>query len=337
MKEALVYEKLDNANVRCGLCNHFCVIHPDRRGLCGVRENKEGTLYSLVYGKLISSHVDPIEKKPFYHFTPGNSAFSIATVGCSFRCLFCQNWEISQFPIENPLDKIPGEDVSPILVVDSALKYKCKSIAYTYTEPTIFFEYAYDIAVLAKEKKLYNTFVTNGYMSPTALAKIAPILDGANVDLKSFSDDFYSKTCGAKLKPILTNIEKMAELGIWVEVTTLIIHELNDTKEELKKIASFLYKVSPDIPWHVSAFYPCYNMSKTPPTASHKIKLARDIGLDTGLRYVYSGNIHDSEGSTTFCYSCKKPLIERMGFNVTKNVIQNGSCPYCKTKINGKW
>lgn len=335
MKEALLYKKLPRSQVQCQLCNHYCTIPPGGKGICGVRENRDGVLYSLVYRKLISYNIDPIEKKPFYHLAPGSTAFSIATVGCNFRCIFCQNWEISQFTRENPGDKIPGEDISPQQIVQIALGYGTEGISYTYTEPTIFFEYAYETAILATEKDLYNTFVTNGYMSTSAIEMIAPYLDGANVDLKSFNEDFYKNYCGASLKPVLKNIEKMKELGIWVEVTTLIIPTLNDSNSELRKIAQFLYNISPDIPWHVSSFYPHYKLTDLPPTPKETVKNARQIGLEVGLKYVYTGNIYDDEGSRTYCPSCKKALIHRTGFSVTKNIVKDNHCPYCNTEISG--
>jgi pyruvate formate lyase activating enzyme len=216
-----------------------------------------------------------------------------------------------------------------------ATRYGAKGISYTYTEPTVFFEYAYETSVLATEKNLYNTFVTNGYMSTKAIETIAPYLDGANVDLKSFNENFYKKYCGAKLKPVLENIEKMKELGIWVEVTTLIIPTLNDSEDELRQIAVFLYKLSPDIPWHVSRFHPHYKLTDPPPTPGETIKNARRIGLEVGLRYVYTGNIYDDEGSRTYCHNCKKPLIYRSGFSITKNIIKDNHCPECNSVISG--
>jgi pyruvate formate lyase activating enzyme len=335
MKEAYLYEKGSGGKVRCLLCNHRCLIADGKRGLCCVRENNDGTLYSLVYERLISANVDPIEKKPFFHFLPGSKAFSIATVGCNFRCLHCQNHEISQLPHDR--EKITGKKVSGEEIVAMALKYNCTSISYTYTEPTIFFEYAYDTAKIAHQKRIKNNFVTNGYMSTEALDMIAPYLDGANVDLKSFSEEFYKKVCGAKLKPVLENIKQMKELGIWVEVTTLIIPTLNDTKDELRKIARFILSVSPEIPWHVSAFYPTYQMLDKPRTSPETIRQAREIGLQEGLRYVYSGNIPGEEGENTSCYHCKNVLIRRWGYQIAENSVTDGTCPHCGTSIDGVW
>jgi pyruvate formate lyase activating enzyme len=337
MKEAYLYEKEPGGKVRCLLCNHRCLIADGKRGLCGVRENNDGTLYSLVYEKLISAHVDPIEKKPFFHFLPGSKAFSIATVGCNFRCLHCQNHEISQLPHERK--KIAGEKVSSEEVISMALQNNCVSISFTYTEPTIFFEYAYDTAKITHNhnKGLKNNFVTNGYMTAEALEMIAPYLDGANVDLKSFSEEFYKKICGAQLKPVLESIAKMHELGIWVEVTTLVIPTLNDAESELRKIARFILSVSPAIPWHVSAFYPTYQMLNKPRTSPESIRRARDIGLEEGLRYVYTGNIPGKEGENTVCYHCNNVLIRRWGYQIVENDVTEGKCPHCGTPIDGVW
>jgi len=335
MKEAYLYKKQPKGKVRCLLCSHRCLIADGKRGICCVRENKDGILYSLVYEKLISANVDPIEKKPFFHFLPGSKAFSIATVGCNFRCLHCQNHEISQLPQDKAT--ITGKRVSCEEVVAMAQQYNCASISYTYTEPTIFFEYAYDTAKIAHTKGLKNTFVTNGYMTAEALDMIAPYLDGANVDLKSFSEEFYKTVCGAKLKPVLESIQKMHDLGIWVEVTTLIIPTLNDSEEELREIAHFIHSLSPEIPWHVSAFYPTYQMLDKPRTSPEAIRHAREIGLEEGLRYVYTGNIPGEEGENTACHHCNNTLIRRWGYQIAENSITEGKCPHCGTPIAGVW
>ena len=336
MKEALFYQKLENQKVKCGLCPHNCLIAEGKRGICGVRENRGGLLYSLVYGKIVASHIDPIEKKPLFHFLPGSLSYSIATVGCNFRCDFCQNWEISQMPREQHI--IAGEDVSPEEIVLDALKSNCQSISYTYTEPTIFFEFAYDTSKLASEKGLKNVFVTNGFINPEPLELISPYLHAANVDLKSFQEDFYKKICGARLAPVLETLKLMKKLNIWVEVTTLVIPGRNDSKEELTQIASFIKnELSPDTPWHVSAFFPHYKMADHPRTPAEKLEMARDIGLKAGLKYVYSGNIPIRGAEDTYCPKCKKSLIERAGFQILKNVLKNGQCVFCGEKISGIW
>jgi len=333
MREAMLYEKLEGGKARCNLCSHHCLIGPSQKGICGVRENRGGTLYSLVYEKAISWNVDPIEKKPLFHLFPGSRSLSLATVGCNFRCSFCQNYNISQVPLDE--GKITGYRITPQEFVEMALKYECKSIAYTYTEPTIFFEYAYETAKIGKEAGLRNIFVTNGYMTKEALEEIKPFLDAANVDLKSFREEFYHKLVGAKLGPVLDNLRQLKEMGVWVEVTTLIIPTLNDSSEELEEIAKFVLSLGEETPWHISAFYPAYKRRDLPPTSASALKQARQIGIRAGLRYVYTGNIPGEEGENTYCYQCKKRLIHRWGFTILENLIDNSHCPFCGAKIDG--
>ena len=332
MKEAYLYHKLKNDSVRCDLCNHRCVIKSSSRGKCCVRENINGTLYSLVYEKAISENVDPVEKKPLFHFLPGTQSLSIATVGCNFKCFFCQNYEISQMPCD--YKRIEGRDISPEQLVKDALRYNCRSISYTYTEPAIYFEYAYDTAELAHEKGIKNVFVTNGFMSRECIEKARPYLDAANVDLKSFSDEFYRDKVGGRLKPVLDNIKFMKEIGIWIEVTTLIIPGLNDSNEELEKIAEFLADTGCDIPWHISAYYPQYK-SRIPPTGAEVIYNAVDIGKKAGLRYIYSGNIPGDKHENTYCYNCGSLLIKRVGFTVFDLKVKKNLCPNCGSKLDG--
>lgn len=331
--EARLYKKIDNSAVECFLCSFHCHISEGKTGVCGVRENRGGTLYTLVYRKLVSSSSDPIEKKPLFHFHPGSRSFSIATVGCNFRCLHCQNAEISQMPVDHK--KVIGEDVSPGAIVKAALRDNCRSIAYTYTEPTIFFEYAYDTAKLAHEQGLKNVFVTNGYMTGECLVELSGILDAANVDLKSFNDKTYKKLCGARLAPVLESIEKMRAMGIWVEVTTLIIPTINDSEAELRDIARWISKTDEKMPWHISAFYPTYKLLDKPRTPLSIISRAREIGLEEGLRYVYSGNVPGDKGESTYCYSCNELIIERDGFAVVKNLVKDAKCPNCGVHIDG--
>ena len=333
MKEAMFFEKLDDKRVKCNLCRHHCVIEDGKKGICRVRENHGGVLYSLVYRKLISENIDPIEKKPLYHFYPGTTSFSVATVGCNFRCLNCQNYEISQLP--KGIGQIVGRDVAPEKIVEDALSHSCKSIAYTYTEPTIFFEYAYEIAKIATQKSLKNVFVTNGYTTREALTTIKPFLHAANVDLKSFSDETYKKLCGARLENVLDCIRSYKEMGIWIEITTLVIPEINDSESELRQIAEFIKSVGPEIPWHVSRFYPRYRLIEKPPTPVDTLRMAREIGLEVGLRYVYEGNVPGEGGENTYCYKCKKVLIKRYGYQIIENNIVNLKCPECNTTIDG--
>jgi len=334
MKEAVLYTREPHELVLCHLCAHRCRIAEGQTGICGVRTNQGGTLYTLVSDTIIAAHVDPIEKKPLYHVFPGSTAFSIATVGCNFHCLHCQNHDISQMPILHP-GVMPGNPITPAEIVAAALRQQCQSIAYTYTEPTIYFELAYETARLAKAQGLKNLFVTNGYLTQEALALIHPYLDAANVDLKGYKDAKYRKVCGGKLEPVKETIQRMHALGIWVEVTTLIIPTHNDSESELHAIAEFLVGIDPAIPWHVSAFSPQYKMSHLPPTSAAVIYRAVDIGKAAGLHYVYSGNIHGDESVDTTCHACGKRLIHRAGFYILENKVVNGRCPFCEAVLPG--
>ncbi len=335
MKEAMIYEKLEGEEVICHLCNHNCLIKNGHRGICAVRENREGILYSLVYGRVISANVDPIEKKPLFHFLPESTSFSIATAGCNFRCKHCQNYEISQWPREHK-SSIPGKDTSAESIVNSAAENNCESISYTYTEPTIFFEFAYDCARLAHERGLKNVFVSNGYTGKEAVRLIAPFLDANNIDLKG-SDKFYRDICGAKLGPVKETIRLMKELGVWVEVTTLVIPELNDSEKDLTDIAEFISSVDTAIPWHVTQFYPTYKLLDKPRTPVSTLRRAREIGYKAGLKYVYEGNVPGEGGENTYCPSCKELLIERVGYIISANLIKNSRCPKCDALIEGIW
>jgi pyruvate formate lyase activating enzyme len=335
VKEALLYDKKSDKQVLCNLCGHHCLITDGKYGICRVRQNMGGVLYTHSYGSLISANADPIEKKPLFHFLPGSVSYSIAAAGCNFRCGFCQNWQISQ---KEEADRMNLKPLSraPDKIVKEALEAGCKSISYTYTEPTIFFEYALETGRAAREKGLYNIFVTNGYMTKECLDMSAGTLDAANVDLKSFNDDYYRKTCGARLKPVLETIEYMRKLGIWVEVTTLVVPGLNDSEEELKKIAAFLRGVDKNIPWHISKFYPMYKLDNLPSTPLATLRAAFDAGKAAGLRYVYLGNVA-GQGEDTFCYNCNERLIGRVGYYVRNNNIKEASCPKCKVRIEGVW
>jgi len=335
MKEALFYTKNKDNTVDCFLCSHHCHIKDDSYGICNVRINKKGTLYSLSYGKVVAANVDPIEKKPLFHFLPGSKSYSIACVGCNFQCGFCQNWQISQAKIAKDLSLFEYR-LTPQAIVEEALANSCPSISYTYTEPTIYFEFAIDVARLAKEKGLSNVFVTNGYMSKESLETIKPYLDAANVDLKSFSEDFYRKTCKASLKPVLENIILMKKLGIWIEITTLVIPGKNDSKKELKQIAEFITSVNCAIPWHISRFHPDFEFSEVEPTKKENLLAAYDIAKEAGLKYVYVGNVY-TDYEDTVCPACGKILIKRMGFSIEGTKISEGCCSYCKQKIDGIW
>jgi pyruvate formate lyase activating enzyme len=333
MKEAMLYNKLDENRVHCFLCAQHCRIKPGKRGKCGVRENRDGQLWTLVYEQVIAQNVDPIEKKPLFHFYPGTRSFSIATSGCNFRCLFCQNADISQAPRE--LNTIYGQRVPASLVVEQAKRTGCASISYTYTEPTIFMEYALDVAKLAYDEELKNVFVSNGYMTPEALEAAAPFLDAANVDLKAFNDKFYVEQCGAHLKPVLATLEGMKKLGIWLEVTTLLIPGLNDDLGELRDLARFLFQLGPEIPWHISRFHPTYLLTDLPPTPVETIRAAREIGKEAGLWYVYTGNVPGDEGESTYCHQCGALLMERFGFSTQRRGLKEGLCAQCGAVLAG--
>ena len=324
----------------CGLCHHNCQLQPGQVGRCGVREGDGAGVKSLVYGKLVAENVDPVEKKPVFHVLPGSLTYSIATPGCNFSCSHCQNSSISQLEGDVAQWQKRGRALSnrlPEEVVEKAIKRGCTSLSYTYVEPTIFFEYAYDCAKLAHQKGLGNIFVSNGYMSGETLESLAPFLTAINIDLKSWSDTFYRKVCGAKVAPVLENIRRCVALGLWVEVTTLVIPGMNDSVEELQKIAAFLSALDAEIPWHVTAFYPAYKMGHLPPTPVASIERAVRIGKDAGLNYVYSGNVSGQDNASSFCHHCGENLIGRSHFTLLYNSLIDGCCPSCNTPMPGIW
>lgn len=342
MKEALFYDREADRKVRCRLCRFHCLIADGARGMCAVRENRGGTLYSLVYGKICSEHVDPIEKKPLFHVMPGSNTYSIATPGCNFHCLHCQNYIISQLDQNISLrgtilnQQLRSTVINPLDIVQRALDNNCRSISYTYTEPTIFFEFACETARLAAEAGLKNIFVTNGYISTEALSAVAPFLDAANIDLKGFSDAFYHDIVHAKLSEVLSSIIEYRKLGIWLEITTLVIPGLNDSDAVLRGMADFIANnLGVDTPWHVSAFYPTYKLTDRPRTPATTLKNARDIGIAAGLRYVYEGNVPGAGGENTCCPACSAILIKRFGYTIQTNRIIEDSCPDCGCVIAG--
>ena len=326
--EARLWRAVDDGAVECFLCSHRCRVAEGKVGVCGVRENRGGALWTLTYGQLIAANVDPIEKKPLFHFLPGTQSFSIATQGCNFRCEFCQNWQISQTRGRD----ISGRATSPEDVVREARATGCRSIAYTYTEPTIFFEFAEDCARAAHEAGLKNCFVTNGFQTPETLDVMAGLIDAANVDVKAFNDDFYRKLCKARLQPVLDTVQGMVERGILVEVTTLLIPEQNDDEDELRALADFLVGVSRDLPWHVSRYHPAHEFTSpaTPPAA---ILRAVEIGKRAGLRYVYAGNLRAGAFEHTFCPSCGKAVIKRSGFFVQEMNLDGARCRFCGAEV----
>jgi pyruvate formate lyase activating enzyme len=333
--QALLYTPLEDDAVRCRLCAHYCKIPAGYRGVCRVRENRRGRLESLVYGRLIAQHVDPIEKKPVFHMLPGSRAYSVATVGCNFKCRFCQNADIAQLPADHQ-GAIMGPVVTPEAVVADALANDCASIAFTYTEPTIFFEFALDVARRARSAGLRTIFVTNGYMSPEALELLLPFLDAANVDLKAFSEAFYRDICGARLDPVKDTLRRLKQRGVLVEVTTLLVPGLNDAPEELEALAHFLRDdLGPDTPWHISRFHPAYRMLERSATPLATLTMARETGLAAGLRYVYIGNAPGSGGENTFCPDCGNIVINRFHYRSRINLIDTNHCAYCHQVIDG--
>lgn len=327
MHEAYLYEKLEHGLVQCNLCAHRCKIKEGNLGICRVRENKDGALFTLVYGNLIAKHIDPIEKKPLYHFLPGSTSFSVAMPGCNFRCEWCQNWQISQMP---KLMELPyGKRLLPDSAVGEALDAGCKSIAYTYTEPTIFYEYSYDTAAIAHSKGLKNIYVTNGFMTPEMLGMFHPYLDAANVDIKAFKDESYRKFMGGRLEPVLESCRLLKSFGVWLEITTLIVPGMNDNLDELRGLAEFIYdKLGPETPWHLSRFYPQYKKIDSIPTEESTLFKAKKIAKETGLNYVYIGNLYDSEN--TDCKFCGNELISRSGYRVRLVGLDKfGACKKC--------
>ncbi len=334
MKEARLYDRMEGDIVRCRLCRHGCRIESDKTGICRVRKNERGTLLSLVYDKLISANADPVEKKPLYHVAPGSRSFSIATVGCNFRCSFCQNHSISQMPEDQ--DRIVGDNISPADIARTAAEQGCRTIAFTYTEPTIFYELARDTMYEANAMGLKNVFVTNGYMSRDMLDDCRGLLHAANVDLKAFHDDFYRTYCKARLEGVLDSLRYMAELGIWLEITTLLIPTLNDTPAELRSMAQWIKtELGAGVPWHVSRFHPQYREKGLPPTDEEFVRSVRQIGIDAGLHYVYTGNVRWEPGGHTLCPGCTEKLIDRTGYVIRDNRITEGKCPNCGRHVEG--
>jgi pyruvate formate lyase activating enzyme len=334
MYAAKLWKDLGKKMVQCRLCNHFCRLAPEEYGMCGVRLNKDGSLYSLVYDKVAAINLDPVEKKPLYHFQPGSYSLSIGTVGCNFSCQFCQNDSLSQGPKVS--HSISGQEMRPEYIVQLAQHNGASSISYTYSEPTIFFELMYDTAQLAKDKGIKNIMVSNGFMSTSCLEELAPYVDAINVDLKAFRDDFYKHYCGASLKPVCNNLKKIVELGWWLEVTTLVIPGLNDDEQELRDVASFVFsELGPDVPWHISRFHPAYKMSDHKVTPMASLEKAYEIGKQKGLKYVYLGNISGHSSENTLCPNCNHVVIGRKGFSMTEMGIKNNRCFHCGEIIAG--
>jgi pyruvate formate lyase activating enzyme len=333
MKEALYYEKLKDDAVNCRLCPWLCTIKPDSIGQCGVRKNIKGKLYSLVYARPCAVNIDPIEKKPLYHFMPGAKAFSISTIGCNFFCGFCQNWQISKASADN-IDK-EYDELLPEQVVELCKQNKCEVISYTYTEPTIFYEYMLDIAKLAQKQGIKNTIVSNGYINEKPLRELCKYIDGANIDLKGFTNDFYLKICKGKLEPVLQTLKILREQGVWVEITNLVVPVLNDDFEKIEEMSKWIAKnLGKDVPLHFSRFHPDYKMTGAAPTPMETLKDAKKIA-EKYLDYVYIGNVGGE--SNTACPKCESVVIRRSMLSLIENKLKNGKCFSCGYKIAGVW
>ncbi|MBN1755626.1 AmmeMemoRadiSam system radical SAM enzyme [bacterium] len=334
LKEALYYRKLVDGRVQCQLCPTMCIIPEGGRGVCRARANVEGTLRAITYGKPVTVHVDPIEKKPLFHFYPTSKAFSIATVGCNLGCIFCQNWTISQaYPEEENHYNMSPEDV-----VKLALENDCKTIAYTYTEPTIFYEYMLETCQIAHQNGLKNLFITCGYINPEPLRELCQYMDAANVDLKGFSEEFYGEYCFARLEPVLKTLTILKEEGVWIEVTNLLIPEANDDPEMIRALAQWVMdNLGPEVPLHFSRFHPNYKLTDRPPTPTETLEMACQIARDTGIKYVFTGNVPGNPNENTYCPACGKVVIGRRGYFITEYNIEEGCCKFCGEKINGIW
>ncbi|MDD5087071.1 MAG: AmmeMemoRadiSam system radical SAM enzyme [Candidatus Nanoarchaeia archaeon] len=331
MREASYYKKLDNDNVQCELCPRNCIIKKGNYGFCSARKNIDGKLYSIVYARPCAMHIDPIEKKPFYHFMPGENTLSIGTAGCNLECKHCQNWSMSMAKPEDFFVK----EISPEQVVENAIDNDCKIISYTYNEPTVFYEYMIDCAKLARKKGLKNIIVSNGFINPGPLKELCKHINGANIDLKSFDNAFYKKITNSWIEPVLESLKILKENNVWLEITNLIIPKLNDDLEKIKEMCIWIKEnFGDDVPLHFTAFYPCYKLLGYPPTKPDILIKARNIALDTGIKYVYIGNIPSEDGNNTYCPKCGKLLIDRSGFGVTTNNIKKSKCD-CGEKIDG--
>ncbi len=334
LKEAMFYDKLPDNNVQCHLCPRNCTIPEGRYGFCRARKNIKGKLYAMGYANPCAVHIDPIEKKPLFHVLPASDSFSIASAGCNMRCKFCQNWQISQFSPEETQNLF----VPPEKIVQKALETKCKTIAYTYSEPTNFYEYMLETAKIAKEKGIKNVMHSNGYINQEPLKELCKYLDAANIDLKAFNNKYYKEICGGSLEPVLETLKTLKKEGVWVEITNLILPTLNDDPKDIKKMCEWIRdNLGTDVPLHFSRFYPTYQMKNLPPTPKETLQKAREIATGVGLRYVYIGNIVGNPAESTCCPKCGKVIIERVGYNIIKNNIKNGKCKFCQEKIAGIW
>ena len=332
--EAKYYRKLPDREIECVLCPRLCRLGDRERGYCGVRENVGGTYITLVYGKVCSFNVDPIEKKPFFHFLPGTPALSVATVGCNVNCKFCQNWEISQVRPE----QVAHRDMSPEAVARAAAEDRCPSIAYTYTEPTVFIEYMMDTAAAARKRNVRSVVVTGGHINPEPLRDLLEVVDAVKVDLKGFTQDFYTKYVRGELRPVLDAIRAVGRSPAWLEIVYLVIPTLNDREALIRKMAGWVRdEVGTHVPVHFSRFMPMYLLKNLPPTPVSTLERAREAALDEGLKFVYVGNVPGHPAENTFCPGCGQTVIERAGYRVRETHIEKGRCDKCGETIAGVW
>ncbi len=331
---AMFWEKLDENRVKCVLCPRECQVADVERGYCGVRENQVGEYQTLVYGALCSANVDPIEKKPLFHYQPGTTAFSIATAGCNIECKFCQNWQISQFRPEQ-VESIP---VDPERLIAACKARQSPTIAYTYSEPVIFYEYMHDTAALAREHGIGSVMISNGYIQEEPLRRLCRHLTGVKIDFKAFTERFYAESCAGELKPVLKTLEVLKDIGIWLELVVLIVPTLNDSPDEIRRMGEWVIEhLGPDVPMHFTRFHPTYRVTNLPRTPVSTLERCRQIALDAGVHYVYAGNVAMHPSENTYCHNCQHELIRRLGFRVRFNRITDGKCPNCGTNIPGVW
>jgi pyruvate formate lyase activating enzyme len=331
-RDARHWEPLSDRKVRCGLCPHECVVADQERGTCGVRENRGGKYYTLVYGQVCATHVDPIEKKPLFHYLPGSRAFSIATPGCNMECQYCQNWQISQFRPE----QVPCVDLPPARVAALARQYGSPTIAFTYSEPVIFFEYMYDVAVEARRAGVGSVMISNGFIQLEPLRRLIPVLSAIKVDFKGFSEDFYVQVCRGRLKPVLDALAAIAAAGIWLELVMLVVPTLNDGLEENRRMFAWIRRnLGEQVPVHLTRFQPTYKLQNLPPTPVATLERLSAEARQAGLKFVYVGNVYGHPEESTRCPSCRRPLIQRVGFEIVENALHDGCCPSCGTRLPG--
>jgi len=334
VREARYYKKLEELRVQCELCPRQCTIADLERGYCGVRENRKGNYYTLVYSRPCALHIDPIEKKPLFHYLPNTTAFSLATAGCNIECKFCQNWNISQFRPE----EVQSYYAPPDEIVNLAQKYKCLTIAYTYTEPVVYYEYMYDIAQAARKAKIGSVMITNGYIMEKPMLDLCRQLTGVKVDLKAFTEKFYRESCSGELKPVLDILVALKKIGIWLEIVVLIVPTLNDSPQEIEQMTRWIGEnLGREVPVHFTRYHPTYKIKNIPPTPIKTLEKARDIALKNGLHYVYIGNVPNHKAEHTYCPSCQKVIIRRVGYRILEVNLEEGGCKFCQHPIPGVW